>query len=144
MVVAHTTTGQSLFIKASQTQTFTIYQRHIPQTTRSGATPYDATKSGKTDKDGNITFTDLDPGAWSVVSVLSVDGYEKVNDADSSVNWKAELTVVEGAVAETSFAPAAKASSSTLPAMGLSTALFASVAGLLMLAGISMKRRISL
>lgn len=106
--------------------------------------PNGVTKSAKTDANGNVTFTDLDPGTWSVVSTLSVDGYEKVYDADGTVNWAAELAVVEGAVAETSFAAASKASTSTLPATGLSTALLASIAGLMMLVGYSMKRRSTL
>ena len=105
------------------------------------AGPNGVTKTAKTDANGNASFTDLDPGSWSVVSTLSVDGYEKVYDADGSVNWATTLSVVEGAVAETSFAAATKASTSTLPATGSSMALLAGIASLMLLAGFALSRR---
>ena len=68
--------------------------------------PNGVTKTAKTDATGNVLFLDLDPGEWSIVSVLSVDGYEKVYDSDGSVNWKTNLTVTSGSVSAASFAAA--------------------------------------
>ena len=78
--------------------------------------PNGVTKTGKTAADGTITFTDLDPGQWSVVSSLSLAGYEKVYDSDGSVNWKSTETVVEGQIASAEFAAATKVEA--LPATG--------------------------
>ena len=109
--------------------------------------PNGVTKTGKTAADGTVTFTDLDPGQWSVVSTLSLDGYEKVYDSDGSVNWKSTETVVEGQVAAASFAAATKASataSDTLPATGNASsglALWAAVMVLLGTVAMGMRQR---
>jgi LPXTG-motif cell wall-anchored protein len=103
--------------------------------------PNGVEKSGKTDANGNVSFTDLDPGSWSVTSVLALEGYEKVYDADGSVNWATTLAVVEGAISETSFAAATKAASSTLPATGASSTWLAAFAALMLLTGFVIKRR---
>lgn len=101
--------------------------------------PNGVTKTGKTAADGTVTFTDLDPGQWSVVSSLSIDGYEKVYDSDGSVNWKSTETVVEGQVAAASFAAATKASapsSDALPATGNSSSGLALLAGAMLVLGL--------
>lgn len=105
--------------------------------------PNGVTKSAKTDSNGDVTFLNLDPGSWSVVSVLSVDGYEKVYDADGSVNWATTLNVVAGEVSQTSFAAAAVASTpNTLPATGNSMSWFAAIAAVLILSGLVMRKRL--
>ena len=100
--------------------------------------PNGVTKTGKTAEDGTVTFTDLDPGQWSVVSSLSIDGYEKVYDSDGTVNWKSTETVVEGQVAAASFAAATKASASSsgsLPATGNASSGLAIWAAAMLLLG---------
>ena len=100
--------------------------------------PNGVTKTGKTADDGTVTFTDLDPGEWSVVSSLALDGYEKVYDSDGTVNWKSKETVVEGQVAAASFAAATKASSSSsgsLPATGNASSDLAIWAATMLLLG---------
>ena len=68
--------------------------------------PNGATKTAATDAAGNVLFLDLEPGSWSVVSVLSTQGYEKVYDSDGTVDWKSTLTVTAGGVAKASYAAA--------------------------------------
>lgn len=81
--------------------------------------PNGVTKTAKTNASGTVVFTDLDPGQWSVVSKLSIPGYEKVYDSDGSVNWKSTATVEVGKVAAASFAAAE--SDAALPATGNSS-----------------------
>jgi LPXTG-motif cell wall-anchored protein len=128
-------------------------EKYMKDITVTIAGPNGATKSAKTDADGTVLFTDLDPGAWSVVSSLSVDGYEKVYDSDGSVNWKSNETVVAGQVSAASFAAATKASSvssdstDSLPATGSSSTPLAMIAGLFIMMGlviVSSRKRQSL
>lgn len=84
--------------------------------------PNNSTKTATTDSDGNVSFLDLDPGSWSVVSVLSVNGYEKVYDSDGIVDWKQSLTVSAGAVSAASFAAAAPTAASAAASAGSGTA----------------------
>lgn len=102
--------------------------------------PNGVTKTAKTSSTGEASFLDLDPGSWSVVSTLSIDGYEKVYDSDGTVNWKSTETVVAGQVAAAAFAAATveNVSSSELPATGSSSTLMAMIAGLLLVMGVAM------
>ena len=79
--------------------------------------PNGATKTAKTDANGFVLFNDLEPGSWSVVSVLSVKGYEKVYDSDGALDWASALTVTAGKVSAASYAaaPALAASAATAP-----------------------------
>ena len=90
----------------------------------------DGTKTGTTDSNGNVTFSDLTVGKWSVKSVLANSSYTKVFDSDGTVNWAATATVVEGQYAKERFA-AAKAAS--LPATGSTSSNSLAIEALLML-----------
>lgn len=79
--------------------------------------PGGTTQTAKTDSKGLALFTNLTPGSWKVVSVLSKAGYEKVYDSDGSVNWKSTLTVTEGKIAKASYAAATAVA--TLPRTGV-------------------------
>ena len=68
--------------------------------------PGGVTKTVKTDANGDALFVNLDPGQWTIESVLDVDGLEKVYDKDGTVDWKSTQTVVAGQVAEDEFAAA--------------------------------------
>lgn len=68
--------------------------------------PGGVTTTKTTDKDGFISFTDLAPGAWTVVPVLPSGDLEKVYDSDGTPNWSQSVTVVESQVATTAFAAA--------------------------------------
>ena len=106
------------------------------------AGPNGVTKTAKTSAKGEVSFLDLDPGSWSVVSTLSIDGYEKVYDSDGTVNWKSTETVVEGQVASAAFAAATKASASTagssLPATGNASSGLALWAAAMVLSGLAL------
>jgi len=110
------------------------------------AGPNGVTKTAKTSAKGEVSFLDLDPGSWSVVSTLSIDGYEKVYDSDGTVNWKSTETVVEGQVASAAFAAATKATASTaesspnssLPATGNASTGLALWAAAMLLSGLAL------
>jgi LPXTG-motif cell wall-anchored protein len=113
-------------------------EKNLPKVKVTIEGPGGVKKTSETDANGNVLFTELDPGSWKVVSTLDLPGYEKVYDADGAVDWATSLSVVEGGIAETSFAAAAQ----TLPETGTSTMWLATFAGLMMLAGFAVKRRI--
>lgn len=110
--------------------------------------PTGSIKTSTTDANGNVTFTDLDPGTWKISSVI-IDGYEKVYDSDGSVNWAQSLTVTAGSVAAASFAAAVPSSASatagtaTLAATGMRTGLPVSLMAmvLVLLGGLALAAR---
>lgn len=71
--------------------------------------PGGVTVTKTTDANGNITFLDLTPGAWTVVPVLPKGDLEKVYDSDGTPDWSQSVTVVEGEVTSTKFASAGTA-----------------------------------
>ena len=99
-------------------------------------------KTATTDANGDVTFTDLTPGTFTVKSVLDVDGYEMVYDSDGSVNWKTSLTVVADAVSALEYAAAKPAAGSTLVGTGSRNASTIAITGFLLLgAGMVLVRR---
>ena len=68
--------------------------------------PAGATKTASTDSNGTVNFSDLDPGAWTVVCTLDDDSMEKVYDSDGTTDWSSAVTVVAGQFAEAKFAAA--------------------------------------
>ena len=83
--------------------------------------PNNETKTATTDSVGLASFLDLTPGSWSVTSVLSTDGYEKVYDSDGTADWATTLSVTEGQVASAEFAAATAIAASTKSVSGATT-----------------------
>lgn len=98
--------------------------------------PGGAKSTAETDSSGCALFTDLEPGKWTVKSVLSVDGLKKSYDSDGKLDWASALTVTEGKIAKANYAAL---SADPLPATGArSSNLLAEIAAAMVLVGFAL------
>lgn len=82
--------------------------------------PGGVTKTGTTDDDGYVTFSNINPGEWTVTSKLTDTSLVKVYDSDGTTDWVSVTNVVAGGTAKVAHA-AASASAVTLPTTGSSS-----------------------
>ena len=131
-----------IWVDANRSGTQSSTEKSMKNVTVTIVGPNGVTKTAKTDADGNVLFLDLDPGSWSVASILTAQGFEKVHDSDGTVDWKTTLSVTEGSVSAASFAAADKATS-TLPATGTPMSVWIALLGMgSLILGTLLRRRL--
>lgn len=133
----------TIWIDSNRNGTKSSKEKYYKNVTVKIVGPNGVEKSAKTAADGTVLFNDLDPGAWTVTSVLTSKSYEKVYDSDSTIDWTAALTVTEGSVVEASFAADDVPATTTtpLPTTGAQDMLLLTALGVLLILGGMVTRR---
>lgn len=128
-----------IWVDSNRNGTKSSSEKTLKSVTVTISGPNGVTKTLKTDSNGYVLFLDLDPGSWSVKSILTTQSLEKVYDSDGAIDWKTNLVVTEGTVAAARFAAAP---ASTLPATGTPLSLWLALLGMgSLLAGLMFRQR---